>query len=308
MTWFSQLFSKGRNVQRRTRPDHRGLIQSGKGRRRIMIVESLERRVVLSNVTTALSPTGVLTITGDIHNDSFSITENAGGIVTVAQTAAQTTINLTRKPYTSPSKVTSIVVILPGTANYDNVAFKGQGKTTASTIGSVSFTATGANLIFTANGVDNSAPLTLSNTVGLPGGNDATLHANVDNSTFTSIAITQTGNAPAFVELGNDSTSAGSSPGPVAVSEGVANDDTVILDKLAGGGDSFGSTTLTQGAGPAFTGANGNADSVSASNAQVGDLTIDQLLAGNAFHHHKHRKRRSGQLRRRDVAGRRQCR
>jgi hypothetical protein len=43
----------------------------------------------------------------------------------------------------------------------------------------------------------------------------------------------------------------------------------------------LGSTTLTQGAGPAFAGANATADSASISNAQVTNLTIDQLLNGN---------------------------
>jgi hypothetical protein len=220
---------------------------------------------------------GVLTITGDVHNDNFSIAETAAGQVTVASTSPQTTIDLTREPYTSPGTVTSIAVILPGTINFDNVALKGPGKTTATTVNTVAITATGANLTFTTNGVDNTGSFTVSNTVGLPRGEDAALHASVDNSTFASIAITQTGNVAAQVELGNDNTGTGS----VTVSEGVANSDEIILDKLAGGGDTFGSTTLIQGAGPAFAGANATGDSASISNAQVGDLTTEQILNGN---------------------------
>ena len=276
MTWLSQLLPKGSNVQRRTSHDRRGPISRGQGRRSIMILETLEGRTVLSNVS-VLFANNVLTITGDTHNDSFSITETAGGKVTVASTSPQTTIDLTREPYTSPTKVTSISVTLPGTYNFDNVALKGPGKTATTTVNTVAVTATGANLTFAANGVDNSGSFTLSDTVGLPGGHDAALDATIDNNTFASIAITQTGNLAAQVELGNDDTGTGS----VTVSEGVANADKIVLDKLAGGGDTIGSTKLIQGAGPTFAGANATADSASISNAQVTDLTIEQLLNGN---------------------------
>jgi hypothetical protein len=281
MSWLSNLPPTGRNPQRRASNDDRGRTQSGKGRRRIMSLESLENRTVLSNVTASLAVSGALTITGDTHNDSFSITENAAGTVTVAATSFQTTIDLTHLPYNTPSKVTSIVVILPGTTNFDTVAINGPGKTTATPVHTVAITATGANLTFTGNGIDNSGSLTLSDTVGLPGGNDAALHASVDNSTFASLTITQTGNTLAYVELGNDNINSSTGPGPVTVSEGVDNADKIILDKLAGGGDTFGVTTLSQGTGPAFAGGNGSADSVSVSNASVADLTIKQILNGN---------------------------
>ena len=163
---------KGSNVQRRTSHDRRGPISRGQGRRSIMILETLEGRTVLSNVS-VLFANNVLTITGDTHNDSFSITETAGGKVTVASTSPQTTIDLTREPYTSPTKVTSISVTLPGTYNFDNVALKGPGKTATTTVNTVAVTATGANLTFAANGVDNSGSFTLSDTVGLPGEHDA---------------------------------------------------------------------------------------------------------------------------------------
>jgi hypothetical protein len=141
--------------------------------------------------------------------------------------------------------------------------------------------ATGANLIFTASRVDNRGALTLSNTTGLPAGASAGLHASIDDSTIASLSITQTGKVPAYVELGNDSTIVGSVAGPVTISEGVGNADKIILDKLAGGGDTFGSTTLIQGAGPAFAGGDGNDDSTSASGIAVKDVTIDELLNGN---------------------------
>ena len=282
MTWLSQLVSRGSNDQRRIiHDDRRRVIEKGKAHRRVMSVEGLEHRMVLSNVSALFSSSGVLTITGDPYNDSFSITETAGGQVRLASTSPRTTIDLTRVPYTTPSKVSSIVVILPGTVNIDNVTLVGPGKTTATTVNSVSITATGANLTFTANGLDNHGSLTVSDTAGLTGGNDAAFHASVDNSMFASISITQTGNFLAYVELSNDNTIAGLVSGPVTVSEGVANTDQIILDKLAGESDVFGSTVLTQGAGPAFSGASGTADSVSVSHAQVTDLTIKQRLNGN---------------------------
>jgi hypothetical protein len=253
-----------------------------------MSLESLEDRTVLSNVTILPIFPGTLTITGDSHNDSFTIMETPGGIVAVAPGAAKvvpglglvpgSTIDGTRFPYVSDFKVTSIVVDLPGTVNFDTIALDGPGKTTATPIQNVTITATGPNLTFLANGVDNSGSLTVSATVGLPRGNDAALHAQVDNSTFLGgIAISQTGNGPATVELGNDATNLG----PVSVSEGVGNADTITLDQLAGGGDTFAATTLAQGAGPAYAGSNGNGDSVSVSKANVADLDISQAVGGN---------------------------
>ena len=114
MTWLSRLLPNGRSsLQRAT-----------KRRRRIMKLELLENRTLLSNVTVSFAG-GTLTILGDNFNDSFSITEQstaAGGKVTVASTSLQTTINRTSVPFVSTEAVTSIVVRLPGTTNFDTVS------------------------------------------------------------------------------------------------------------------------------------------------------------------------------------------
>src|SRR5690349_8342189 len=76
LTWASHLLPSGRSSPRR----------AGKRRRRIIHLEPLEDRTVLSNVTVSMDalPSTLLTIKGDASNDSFSITENLDGTVTVA--------------------------------------------------------------------------------------------------------------------------------------------------------------------------------------------------------------------------------
>ena len=235
MTWLSRLLPNGRSsLQRAT-----------KRRRRIMKLELLENRTLLSNVSVSFTLPGTLTILGDNFNDSFSITEQstaAGGKVTVASTSLPTTINGTSVPFVSTEAVTSIMVTLPGTTNFDTVSLLGAGKTTPTTVKNVSIATTGANLTFTAgttatNGVDNNGAFTLTDTFSPPL-MDAALTAHVDNSSFGSLAISQTGCCPAVVELGNDTI-----PGTVSVSEGNANSDSITVDK----GDVFMSTTLVQG-------------------------------------------------------------
>jgi len=80
-------------------------------------LENLENRTLLSGANvSAVYAAGVLTVTGDTHNDSFSITENAtGGGATVASTAKGTTINGFSFPYPTPGPVSKIVVGLTGT-------------------------------------------------------------------------------------------------------------------------------------------------------------------------------------------------
>ena len=104
---------------------------------------------------------------------------------------------------------------------------------------------------------------------------NAVLTATVDNSSFATLSITQTGGGPdpTAVELGNDSI-----PASVSVSEGNANGDSITLDN----GDTFGTTTLLQGnGGPTNSNSLGNSDTVSVTNASVKNLTIQQLLNGN---------------------------
>src|SRR4051812_29145572 len=196
MTWPSHLLPNGRNSVRRASNRHR----------RIINLERLEDRTVLSNVTVSMLslPSTVLTITGDIHNDSFSITENLDGTVTVASTSPQTTINGTGKAVTTPTGVTEIDVTLPGTTNFDTVSLFGQGKTVPTSVRDVTISAaTGVNLNLVVAGVDNSGALSVTEDA-TPGSNDGALTVRVTDSTFGSLSILQTGCCLADITLGND--------------------------------------------------------------------------------------------------------
>ena len=274
MTWLSRLLPNGRS----------SLLRATKRRRRMMSLEALEHRIVLSNVTVSfLEPTSALTIMGDTFNDNFTIKENANGTVTVAPgtfvvhpglgVVPPSTIDGGSTPFTTGNAVTSITVNLPGTANFDFVTLSGQGKTTPTTVKNVTVTATGANLTFAVNNVDNSGNFVLSDTFASPL-MDAALTATVDNSSFATLSITQSGCCAASVELGNDNI-----PASLSVSEGNGNGDSITVDN----DDAFGTTTLLQGnGGPAAY--VGNSDTVSVSNASVKDLTIEQLLNGTNNH------------------------
>src|SRR5262249_31929310 len=98
----------------------------------------------------------------------------------------------------------------------------------------------------------------------------AALTAIVDDCSFATLAISQTGGLRASVELSNDNI-----PGPVSVSEGNGNGDSITL----GNGNTFGPTTLTQGGGGP-TGAVGNSDAVSVDGGGYRSLTVNQLLDG----------------------------
>src|SRR5271166_448570 len=272
MTWLSRLLPNGRSsLQRAT-----------KRRRRMMSLEALEHRIVLSNVTVSFpTPSSPLAITGDTFNDNFTITENLDGTVTVAPGATHVvpgvgvvppnTIDESSAPFTTGSAVTSIIVVLPGTTNFDFVTLSGQVKTTPTTVKNVTVTATGANLTFAANNVDNSGNFVLSDTFASPL-MDAALTATVDNSSFATLSITQTGCCAASVELGNDNI-----PASVLVSEGNGNNDFITLTS----GNSFGTTTLLQGNGGPFNAASlGNSDTVSVGSGSYKNLTVKQLLNG----------------------------
>jgi len=254
-------------------------------------LETLEGRTLLSNVTTSFNTaTSALTITGDTSNDNFTIVENLGGTVTVegapitpnrvvpgVGVVFPSTINGSSAPFTTSHAVTSITVNLPGTTNFDWVTLTGQGKTTPTIVKNVTVTATGANLTFAAgttatNGVDDSGNLVVSDT--FTSQVNAVLHATVNNSSFATLSIIQTGGGPdsSAVTLGNDSI-----PSSVAVSLGNANGDAITLNS----GNSFGMTTLLEGnGGPSNSSSLGNSDKVTVAAGSYRSLNVDQLLNG----------------------------
>ena len=297
MTWLSRLLPNGRSsLQRAT-----------KRRRRIMKLELLENRTLLSNVSVFFTLPGTLTILGDNFNDSFSITEQstaAGGKVTVASTSLPTTINGSSVPFVSTEAVTSIMVTLPGTTNFDTVSLLGAGKTTPTTVKNVTITgligptATAANLKFTANGVDNNDALTLN--TALPP-LTAALTANVDNSSFRTLAIYQAGGSQAVVELGNNTI-----PGPAVVHEGYGNKDSITVDN--GNVSGRPRSGRAQG-GPVDNPLVGTADSVTVNQTPPpGTWTFTSGSTARPIHQREHRQRRLGQLRCEDLAGQRRWR
>src|SRR5271166_6145824 len=87
MTWLSRLLPQSPS-QRLANRNHR--TRQAQRRRRMATLETLEGRTLLSNVTAHFTPaTSALTITGDTHNDNFTIKENANGTVTVAPGATR---------------------------------------------------------------------------------------------------------------------------------------------------------------------------------------------------------------------------
>jgi hypothetical protein len=233
----------------------------------MMNLERLETRTVLSNVTVqfpAPFTTSTLLITGDTQNDNFVITENTDGSVTVSPgtlvvkpgvgVIPGSAINGNSAPVSTNNPVSAIQVLLPGQTNFDIVNLNGQSAAASPTVGPVTVTATntpvggpaagGVNLTFnvgvTGLGVHNSGPLTVSDINSLP--SNGVLNATVQNSSFTSMSITQQGNGPDFssVTLTNDTV-----PGPVSVSLGFANNDKITLTN----NPVFGITTLLEGNG-----------------------------------------------------------
>jgi hypothetical protein len=279
MTWYSRLFEKDRRASRRA--SHR--------RRQAINLERLETRVVLSDVTVTypVGSSGLL-IQGDTFNDNFTITELNTGQVTVAPGAptfkvgvgiiAGSTINLGNSPVTTPNPVTTILVQLPGTNNFDIVNLNSQTGAASPTVTNVTIAAAAPNLTLgvgvTGPGVHNSGALNVSDiaTTNVNG----VLNATVNNSSFASIAINQFGNGPdpSTVTLFNDV-----APGRVSVTLGNANNDAIRLTN-----DSFGPTTLIEGnGGPAgaLPGSSlGNNDLISVTGGKYQTLFAQQKLDG----------------------------
>ncbi len=260
MTWLSRLLPQNPNqhLASRNNRSRRAL------RRRATTLETLEGRTLLSNVTTEVTPIPggggalLLTITTDSHNDTFTVTEGAGGIITVSgNTKTQINSLPIGQAFTTDQAMTDIDVVIPsgpglgigtntntitlnstvvGTANIQNVLVSEPG---------YSATNPAPTLILNVTGVNNRATLTVQDgTTGTYVG--GTLTANVSGSTFTALGITQVGCCPASVTLNDDVV-----PGTVVVAEGTANGDSVVATN-----DIFGATTISQ-----FTGGlnpNGN--------------------------------------------------
>ena len=99
----------------------------------------------------------------------------------------------------------------------------------------------------------------------------------MDNSSFASLAITQTGGSPAVVELGNDTI-----PGTAAVSEGNANSDSITVDN--GNVFRYDHARAGRAGRPVPATSLGTSDTVSVTNATTKDLDIQQLLNGTTNH------------------------
>src|ERR1019366_7234874 len=116
--------------------------------------------------------------------------------------------------------------------NLDVVQLAGIGKAKPTGIKNVAINVTGTPaLSLNVHDVDNTGTFTVSDGTSTVAG--GWLSANVDNSQFAALSIYETGCCLASVELGNDLV-----PGAVSVTEGVADRDSITLDK----GDKFGST------------------------------------------------------------------
>jgi len=292
MTWLSRLLPQSPSLQRLA--NHNNRTRQAQRRRRMATLESLEGRTLLSGggtVTVLPVAGGVLNIYADTHTDNFSITENGGGVVTVVggpvtspvttHTSINTAVGAPAMPLGQAivkHNVVNINVYFAGpTSNtVDVVDLVGQGKTTPTGIKNVSFQVTSGvpKVTITAENVDNSGTFTVNDPAPLVA--IGSLSTTVSNSTFASLAINQTGCCSAYVELDNDNI-----PATVTVTEGVGNGDKIVLDKYPTSGDTFGSTTLIQGAGPAMQGCDGSNDYVYVDDASLKDLTIHQLGDGD---------------------------
>ena len=261
----------------------RGLMRGSSRRRRLRpVVDRVEDRIVPSNVvvTYTQSPFPAISITGDIGNANFHILENADGTITVSQGDFRTTIDGSAS-FTSPvgSTVLSISAVLNGTTNADTVSLSGPGESVMAGLKSVAISAPGgANLNLSVSDLECPGNLTLTETA-TPGILDGGLHATIDNSSFGSLTVAQSGGSPALVELGNVIV-----PGPVSIAEGVGDGSQIIADAPVSGGqpgssDAFGATTLVQGAGAAETGTDGSNDRISLTGATVASLAITQDAA-----------------------------
>src|SRR5208282_4955189 len=126
MTWLSRLLPQSPSLQRVANRNNR--TRQAQRRRRMSTLETLEGRTLLSNVVTSIFagtlaplpalPAGAhgLEITTDTHNDTFTVTENANGTVTLlGNSKAQINSLPIGTPFTTSSS-------LPISAIYFNIA------------------------------------------------------------------------------------------------------------------------------------------------------------------------------------------
>jgi len=280
MTWLSRLLPQSPSLPRLA--NHNNRSRQALRRRRLATLESLEARTLLNGTVTVspTSPAGVVTITGDGHNNDFNINENGGSSITVS--GIGTSIDgLPLGTSVTRSEVTSIVVSLPPLSPSSGAALATLSITESahvtSGINNISITAVGPTALTPAvglsltvtnvvNAAGNFSVLTTGELTG-PGGN-----ATVTGSQFATLSISQTGCCPAGVELDGDTVT-----NAVTVSEGLENYDYIGLNTTGTATDKFGSTTLKQGVGPETTAGNlGANDSVVVNDANLKDLTITQ--------------------------------
>ncbi len=277
MTWLSRILPQSPSLRFADHNHHRRTRQ-GQRRRRMSTVEALEGRTLLSNITVAQDASDVVTITGDTHNDQFSVVNNANNTITVVGTGTpvKTQVNnhAVGVSWTSPFPALGLVINLPGTGNnLDSLAISGQGQKVKTELKSIAVNVTGTPaVVLTATGLQTASgpgSFTLKDgTATVAGGQ---LSATLTNDQFSALTIFQTGCCSADVDLENDNVT-----GAVAVTEGVANGNGIVVDGKPTSFSTFGSTVLTQFAGPTMAGCNGDGDYIKVDDANVKDLTMTQ--------------------------------
>ena len=207
MTWLSRLLPQSPS-QHPANHNHR--TRQAQRRRRMATLETLEGRTLLSNVTVSFAgrrphdPGGRSQRLLQYHGTVRSRRGQSDGHFDVASDHDQQDQRTIREPPSghvdhcqSPGHH-QLRLRLPARSGQDHTDDR-QERYHPDT------RPTGANLTFTANKVDNNGALRS----GYMCRHDAVLTANVDNSSFGTVAINQAGGSKAVVELGNDNI-----PGP----------------------------------------------------------------------------------------------
>jgi len=292
MTWLSRLLPQSPSLQRVANRNNR--TRQAQRRRRMSTLETLEGRTLLSNVVTSIFagtlaplpalPAGAhgLEITTDTHNDTFTVTENANGTVTLLGNS-KTQINSLPigTPFTTSTSLpisaiyfniaagTSVntnSITLTGHGTVQNVLFYEPGYSATLPAPALYLNVTGVTNTSGTLTVDDGTPGTYVG--GILGGTTSTpttlTPATVSSSQFKALSITQVGCCQAEVALNNDTV-----PGTVSVTEGTANNDLVTAT-----GDDFGATTISQYVGLNPNGQNGANDLVSVDDSRVQILSL----------------------------------